>query len=216
MTARQSLENGTHQYSRDDSHYTSFTSVARRGGLVAATLLALCFVMPAANRVAAAETPESQQASTGYFPNWFKLSFLDLRKDLEEAGTGGKQGVMVLFSIRGCAYCKMMVERSFRDPGIEAVLRRHFDVVHLDIRSDLDLKDPRGRAMTVREFARREGTTFSPSVAFYGLDGHPLLRVVGYQTPERFRATLDEVIAKLARTSRTPSPGERASVTRAD
>jgi len=209
MTARQRLEQGAR-------HDTSATSVAMRGGLLTATLLALWFVMPAATWVAAAETPESHQTSPGYFPAWFKLSFLDLQKDLEEAGAGGKQGVMVLFSIRGCAYCKMMVERSFRNPGIEAVLRRHFDVVHLDIRSDIELKDPRGRAMKVKEFARQEGASFSPTVAFYGLDGHHLLRVVGYQTPERFRVTLDEVIAKLARTSRTPSSVERASATLAN
>lgn len=209
MTTRQSLEHPIRH---------GIAVAMRHGlgrGLGFAAIMALLLVMSASARIAGAENLDAQ-GSHGYFPAWFKLSFLDLRKDIEEAGSAGKQGVMVLFSIRGCAYCKMMVERSFKDPGIEAVLRRHFDVVHLDIRSDLDLKDPRGRAMMVREFAKREGASFSPTVAFYGLDGHHLLRVVGYQTPERFRVTLDEVIAKLARAGRLPSISERAGDTRAD
>lgn len=138
------------------------------------------------------------------FPSWFKQSFLDLRQDLLEAGRAGKHGIMILFSIRGCAYCKMMVDRSIKDPGIEAALRGHFDVVHLDIHSQLELKDPLGRAMPVSTFASLEGASFSPSVAFYGLDGTHLLRVVGYQTPERFRATLAKVEEMLDRRRRAP------------
>jgi hypothetical protein len=50
--------------------------------------------------------------------------------------------------------------------------------------------------MTVRAFAAREGASFSPTVAFYGLDGQALLRVTGYQTPERFRVTLEQALAR--------------------
>jgi len=168
-------------------------AIRATSGLFAALAVFLLLTSPV--RAVEAAILSEQQTAASYFPAWFKLSFLDLQQDLAEARSAGKQGVMVLFSIRGCAYCKKLVEQSLKEPAIEATLRRHFDVIHLDIHSDLDLKDPQGRAMPVKAFARREGASFSPTVAFYGLDGLNLLRVVGYQTPERFRATLNQAVA---------------------
>ena len=39
-------------------------------------------------------------------PEWFKLSFLDVREDLEEAIESGKKGVIVYFGQKRCPYCK--------------------------------------------------------------------------------------------------------------
>lgn len=156
-----------------------------------ALVLGLLLLLPGHTGAAGSGTHPSVSDD---FPAWFKQSFLDLPQDLAEAGRDGKRGIMLLFSIRGCPYCKMLVERSLADPLIEATLRRYFDVIHLDIRSEFDLKDPQGRTMTVRAFAAREGASFSPTVAFYGLDGRALLRVVGYQTPARFRTTMRQAI----------------------
>ena len=184
MTARQSLKHPV--------RHGASVAIRRRSGLAA--VVALLLVMSGPARVVEAANPDDHQVASSYFPAWFKQSFLDLQQDLAEAGSAGKQGVMVLFSIRGCPACKQLVEHSLKAPDIEASLRGHFDVIHLDIHSQLELRDPRGHAMTVRAFAAREGATFSPTVAFYGLDGLPLLRVVGYQTPARFRATLGTAI----------------------
>ncbi len=206
MTARQSKK-----YS--DCH--GATKAARfKSGLALVVGLLLTLSGPA--KVVEAANFDDHQVTPSYFPAWFKQSFLDLQQDLAEAGSAGKQGVMVLFSIRGCAYCKMLVERSLKDPGIETTLRRHFDVIHLDIHSDLELKDLQGRAMPLKAFAAREGASFSPTVAFYGLDGLHLIRVVGYQTPERFRTTLSQAIGILDQTKRLPLASEGAGGKRTD
>jgi thioredoxin-related protein len=126
-------------------------------------------------------------------PAWFKAPFLDLRVDLAEAAAAGKQGLMILFGTRGCAYCRAFIERSLNDAGIASALRARFDVLHLEIFDDAELKDPTGRAMPVKEFARREGAAFSPTLVFYGTDGSRLHKVVGYQSPERFRVILEYV-----------------------
>ena len=173
--------------------YSMALAIRCRSGLF--TALAALLLLTSPVREVDAASLNQHQAPPSYFPAWFKLSFLDLQQDLAEARSAGKQGVMVLFSIRGCAYCKKLVEQSLKEPAIEATLRRHFDVVHLDIHSDLELKDPQGRAMPVKAFARKEGALFSPTVAFYGLDGLHLLRVVGYQTPDRFRITLNQAVS---------------------
>lgn len=127
-------------------------------------------------------------------PAWFKTSFLDLRDDLAEARAAGKQGLMVLFSTEGCAYCKAFIERSLKDPAIGARVREHFDTIHLEIFDDAEMKDPQGRSLAVKDFARREGAAFSPTLLFYGTDGRRMHRVVGYQSPERFRTVLDYLV----------------------
>lgn len=200
MTTRQS---GKLSYSR------ALASAFRRGSCLVA-LVGLLVQLPGPGHVAAANAADIHDA-TAFFPAWFKQSFLDLRQDLAEAGAAGKQGIMVLFHIHGCPYCKMLVERSLKDPAIEASLRRHFDVIHLDIHSQLDIKDPQGRSTTIREFAAREGASFSPTVAFYGLGGQALTRVVGYQTPERFRATLAQAIDSPRQGGIPPHAGARAN-----
>lgn len=154
------------------------------------------------------------RAVSGEPPAWFKPSFLDLRRDLEEARASGKRGVMLLFGLRSCPHCRMLMNRTLAEPDLNTTLRRHFDVIYLEIRSEFELRDPQGRSMTVRAFAAREGASFSPTVAFYGLDGQALLRVTGYQTPERFRVTLEQALARSSPPQAQPrsdsgQPGRR-------
>lgn len=167
------------------------------------------FLLGGALAVLGLARPAAADDSDGLFPAWFKQSFMDLRLDLAEAGAAGKQGIMVLFHIHGCPYCKRLVERSLREPGNEAHLRRHFDVIALDIHSPAEIKDAQGRALTVREFAAREGMSFSPSVAFYGLAGQNLTRVVGFQSAERFRVTLDQALGARPPARAAGASGEK-------
>ncbi len=201
MTARQSL--------RYPDHCSLAKVFRRKSGF--AIVVGLLLMLTGLGPVVKAANLDEHPVTSSYLPAWFKLSFLDLKQDLAEAGAAGKQGIMVLFSIRGCAYCKMLVERSLKDPAIETTLRRHFDVIHLDIHSALELKDLQGRAMPIKAFATREGASFSPTVAFYGLDGLHLIRIVGYQTPERFRTTLSQAIGILDQAKQLPIATESAS-----
>ena len=44
------------------------------------------------------------------FPDWFKLSFLDIRDDIREVREAGKSGLIVYFGQKYCAYCKAFLE----------------------------------------------------------------------------------------------------------
>jgi thioredoxin-related protein len=68
------------------------------------------------------------------FPDWFKLSFLDLREDIEEVREAGKQGLIVYFGQKYCAYCKQFLEADLEAGDIQAYLRQHFDIIGIDIR----------------------------------------------------------------------------------
>lgn len=172
-------------------------------GLVAGTLFSALAVLPARGIAAQSSKVESFDDSaivSTKSPSWFKESFLNLREDLSDALKLGKKGLMVYFSTEGCAYCKVFVEKSLADPTIEAAVRRHFETIHLEIFEDAEMTDLQGKAMPVKEFAKRERAEFSPTVIFYGPEGKTLLRVVGYQSPEKFKLVLDYVIGDHYRT----------------
>ena len=125
------------------------------------------------------------------YPDWFKQSFYDLQDDLQQALGAGKQGLAVFFSEKSCSYCKAMVEKTFREPDIAQRLSLDYDVVGLDVFSDMEMVDPKGNNHWVKDFAISEKAQFTPTLVFYGKDGKALLRLVGYQSPITMRAVLD-------------------------
>jgi thioredoxin-related protein len=127
------------------------------------------------------------------FPDWFKLSFLDLRDDLKEVRREGKGGLMVYFGQRYCPYCRAFLEKDLTKPDVRTYIEKHFDVIGIDIHGDRMVTDLAGSEMTEREFAVQEDTNFTPSVIFYDTDGHEALRLRGYYPPYRFRAALEYV-----------------------
>jgi thioredoxin-related protein len=127
------------------------------------------------------------------FPEWFKLSFLDFREDLKEALDSGKDGLLVYYGQKYCAYCKQFLETDLAKEDIQAYTLERFDVIGIDIHGDRTVVDPAGMEMTERELAVREETNFTPSVVFYDGEGREVLRLRGYYPPYRFRAALEYV-----------------------
>lgn len=125
------------------------------------------------------------------YPDWFADSLLDLEDDLATAREAGKLGLMVLFTTEGCSYCDVFIRKSLGDPALAARVREHFVSVGLEIFDDSEMVAPDGTASPVKAFAGREGVMFSPTLLFFGPDGTRWLRVVGYQSPERFGRVLD-------------------------
>ncbi|MDJ0806364.1 MAG: thioredoxin fold domain-containing protein [Gammaproteobacteria bacterium] len=126
-------------------------------------------------------------------PDWFKHSFLDLQEDLADAIKQGKQGIIVYFGQRRCAYCKMLLEVNFGLSDITAYTRRNFDVIAIDIWGIDEVTDVNGKLLTEREYALRENTNFTPSLIFYDAQGREAHRLRGYYPPYKFRAALEYV-----------------------
>jgi len=127
------------------------------------------------------------------FPDWFKLSFLDLREDVREVREAGKQGLMVYFGQKYCAYCKQLLERDLEAEDIQAYTREHFDVIGINIHGDRTVTDMSGNELSESAMAIREKTNFTPSLIFYDAEGQEVLRLRGYYPPYRFRAALEYV-----------------------
>jgi thioredoxin-related protein len=149
-------------------------------------------------------------------PEWFKKSFLDLREDIEDARTSGKQGIILFISTRRCSYCKVFLDRVLDDPEIKRRVQTNYDVIGLELFSDHDMVDVDGQSYRVNEFATKMKASFTPTLIFYGTGGQRLLQIVGYYPREKFERVLDylkeshylkePLRSYLSRTER-PKPG---------
>ena len=127
------------------------------------------------------------------FPDWFKLSFLDLAEDLAEARAAGKAGLIIYYGQKYCAYCRQFLEKDLAMDDIRSYMLEHYDVIGIDIHGYRMVTDADGNTLNEARLAVREGTNFTPSVVFYTTDGEEALRLRGYYPPYRFRAALEYV-----------------------
>jgi len=131
------------------------------------------------------------------YPAWFKLSLGNLRDDLDEAVKSGKDGIIVYFGQKRCAYCQRFLNTNLADSSIQRKLREHFDMIPIDIWGIDTIVDTNGTSYSERELAKHYKTSFTPSLVFYDKSGTPVFRLRGYYTPYQFRAALEYVIEKF-------------------
>jgi len=165
----------------------------RGWALICLTLLLVCATSAAQNKARYYSFDDRLTDYDGQQPEWFKASFLDLDEDLKEALEKGKSGMIVYFGQPNCAYCKAIMRENLSKPDLVEYVRRHFDVIGLNVFSNEDLTDTDGRATTVREFAEREKVHFTPALLFYGRDGKQALKLRGYYPAYKMRAALEFV-----------------------
>lgn len=98
-------------------------------------------------------------------PTWLEDTFLDMVEDLTEANSQGKR-LLVIWEQRGCIYCNKMHNEVFPDPAIDALIRKEFYVVQMNLFGDLEVTDFDGTVMSEREMAGRWGIIFTPTMMF--------------------------------------------------
>jgi thioredoxin-related protein len=130
------------------------------------------------------------QANVKY-PLWFKESFFDLPQDLEDARKQGKRGVILFLSQKACNHCQAFIDTTFKDPATQARIRKNYDVIGLDIFSDLELTDIDGSVSAIRDFADKQAARLTPTLLFYGGNSEQQLKIVGLYPPEKFNQVLD-------------------------
>ncbi|MDZ7661099.1 thioredoxin family protein [Thiohalophilus sp.] len=126
-------------------------------------------------------------------PDWFKLSFLDLYDDIEEAVAAGKKGVIVYFGQDHCPYCKAHLQNNWGDPEIVKYTRENFDVIALDVKGARNITAIDGKVYEEKAFAVEQRTNFTPSLLFYNAQKKQVLKLQGYHPPYQFRAALEYV-----------------------
>jgi len=123
-------------------------------------------------------------------PEWFKLSFLDLREDLDEAKRN-KRGLIIYFGRHDCPYCKALLEHNWGMPDIVKYTRAHFDVVAIDVLGNRQVTDLNGKEQSEKAFAIASQAQFTPTLYLYDNRGKLALKLTGYRPPYQFRAALE-------------------------
>jgi thioredoxin-related protein len=154
--------------------------------------IAALLLLPFAVEVAAKDFDDYTIAHIDY-PDWFKDTFYDLDDDIAEAGEEGKKGVMILFTTEGCSYCARFIDISLGNPELAARVQKDFVAIGMEIFDDKMMTSPEGESMPIKAFAKSRGAEFAPTLLFFDTDGQRVLRLPGYQTPERFTVVLDYV-----------------------
>ena len=143
---------------------------------------------------AASETElEPGLVNPGYVdkPDWFKVSFLDLFEDIDEATDAGKR-VMIYFYQDGCPYCRKLVEDNFGQKHIADKTQQHFDLVPINIWGDREVTVG-DKVFTEKSFAEALRVQYTPTLLFFNEKKKSVFRANGYYSPERFEALLDYI-----------------------
>jgi thioredoxin-related protein len=121
-------------------------------------------------------------------PNtFFSLNMGDLKADLSEARTDGKQALLVMFEQEGCPGCAHMRRNVLSQPGVQDYFRKHFTNLSLDIYGSVPLKDAAGRESSEKDYAQRIKVRMTPTFVLYDLSGAEIARFVGpFETPDEF------------------------------
>lgn len=133
-------------------------------------------------------------------PDWFKESFLDLREDLDEAITDGKQGIALYFGQKNCAYCKALMEINLTKPDIVKYVRDNYEIIPLDIWGSRVVTLFNGAELTESELAIQENTNFTPSLIFFDETGSMAFKMRGYYKPYRFQAVMKYIVEDFYKT----------------
>jgi thioredoxin-related protein len=128
------------------------------------------------------------------YPDWFKISLGDLNEDLNESLADGKNGLIIYFGQKRCAYCEQFLETNLGIEDIQNYIREHYDIIPIDIWGVDDIKDTDGKSYSERELSIHYKTNFTPSLVFYDDKGKPVFRLRGYYPPYKFRAALKYVV----------------------
>lgn len=126
-------------------------------------------------------------------PDWFKASFYNLPEDLDDTLSAGKQGLIVYFGQKHCAYCQALIKDNLSKGDLVHYLRAHFDVVGLNTHSIEKITGMDGRTMPINEFAIAQKAQLTPTLLFYVKGGKQALKLVGYHPPYKVRAALEYV-----------------------
>ncbi|OAN50707.1 thioredoxin family protein [Magnetospirillum moscoviense] len=157
---------------------------------VAAFALALLAAWPAA--AAEPALPPPVLAEDGFYhPDWFLVSFMDLKEDAEQAAKAGKRLAMVVEQ-RGCGACKRVHEVNLRDPRVTTYLKAHYQLLQIDLYGSREITDIDGQVLSEKDYAKKLGVRATPTILFFDeipKGGGPQAlawKQVGYLAPEPF------------------------------
>jgi thioredoxin-related protein len=101
-----------------------------------------------------------------YRHSWMIETFLDLQEDYQSAKENGKR-LVVFVEQKGCIYCRKIQTEILVIPRINAYVRKHFEVVQVDMWGAKEITDFDGEVTTEKKLVRKWGLLFTPTIVFF-------------------------------------------------
>jgi len=103
--------------------------------------------------------------------------------------------ILVFLHITGCHYCIKMEEFTFDNEKVEALIKKDFIFVDINIRDKGIVLFDKFKGNKLK-FAKEMGYSMYPSCLFFDQNGELVYDEVGYRDESKFLKTLKEVSAK--------------------
>jgi thioredoxin-related protein len=110
---------------------------------------------------------------------FFDPSLGDFPDELKAVRRAGKQGVLLMFEMEACPYCKRMREQVLSREDVQAYFHRHFATFSVDTLGNQPLTDFWGGQTTEKVFAHALKIHGTPTLIIFGPDGSELVRLNG-------------------------------------
>ena len=112
-----------------------------------------------------------------------------------------KKGVplLVLFEQKECAACDELHDDAFARADVAALLKQ-VQVAQIDVTSRDKLQTPSGEILSARDWAKRLGVFYTPSLIFFEPGGREVFRVEGYLRSFHLASSLEYVSSGAYRT----------------
>jgi thioredoxin-related protein len=160
------------------------------------TNILFCFILVIVCTVPVVSAKTEGELSAGMvnpghneLPAWFKVSFLDLFEDIDEATENNKR-LMIYYYQDGCPYCKKLLEDNFGQRDIASKTQKYFDVVAINLWGDQDVVVG-DETYSEKTFAEALKVQYTPTLLFFNENKKIIFRANGYYPPEKFSALLD-------------------------
>ena len=117
----------------------------------------------------------SPQTEIRDYAQFFDETLNDMQEESEIAKEEGKKGILLMFEMDECPFCKRMKKTVLNRVEVQDYYKKNFRILSVDIEGDLDLTDFKGKDTTQKEFSLKDfRVRATPVFQFLDLDGKPL------------------------------------------
>lgn len=134
----------------------------------------------------ATSAPSTQNKQNKY------AEWISFDKGLEKAKVD-KKNIIVDFYTDWCHWCKVMDEKTFKEPGINQKLVERFVTVRLNAEDGSQTASYKGKTYSNIELTQAFGVRGFPSLLFMDMNGEIITIVPGYVPAETFLYILDYI-----------------------
>ena len=113
------------------------------------------------------------------YKHFFNETWGDLPEELKKAKDAGKKGLLIFFEMDECPFCHYMKNNVLNQSKVQALYRKNFLNIVIDIEGDIEMIDFKGKAIKQKDFAKRNRVRATPVIAYYNLDGKMIYRHTG-------------------------------------